>query len=107
MLAVGPAGAMLPTGLAYMASGVGFCFMTQISRDIEHKKVRVDGLRLSQVWDNPADPKDGSRRIAAHLFLNSTDSEVRCEEQMQIAARICTCTSRCKLHCSRTSRSVT
>jgi uncharacterized OsmC-like protein len=79
----------LPTGLAYLASGVAFCFMTQLSRYIEHKKFLVDGLRLSQVWDFPADQKDGSGRIATHLFLNSKDSDVRCEELMRIAVRTC------------------
>ena len=80
---------LLPTGLAYLASGVAFCFMTQLSRYIEHKKFLVDGLRLSQVWDFPADRKDGSGRIATHVFLNSKDSDVRCEQLMRIAVRTC------------------
>lgn len=85
----GPPDHMLPTGLAYLASGVAFCFMTQLSRYIEHKKFLVEGLRLSQVWDFPTDAKDGPGRIATHLFLNSKDSDVRCEELMRIAVRTC------------------
>ena len=82
-------GQLLPSGLAYLASGVAFCFMTQLSRYIEHKKFLVDGLRLSQVWDFPTDLKGGPGRIATHLFLNSKDSDVRCEELMRIAVRTC------------------
>jgi hypothetical protein len=85
----GAAGRYVPPGLAYLASGVTFCFMTQLSRYIEHKKFLVNGLRLSQVWDFPVDPKDGPGRIATHLFLNSKDSDVRCEELMRIAVRTC------------------
>lgn len=80
-------GTTLPTGLAYLASGVAFCFMTQLSRYIEHKKFQVEGLRLSQVWDFAE--AEGPSRIATHLFLNSKDSDVRCEELMQIAVRTC------------------
>lgn len=85
----GPAAAGLPTGLAYLASGVAFCFMTQLSRYIEHKSFLVDGLRLSQVWDFPASADDGPGQIATHLFLNSKDSDVRCEELMRMAVRTC------------------
>lgn len=84
-----PNDSVLPTGLAYLASGVAFCFMTQLSRYIEHKRFLVDGLRLSQVWDFPADRSGGPSRIATHLFMNSKDSDVRCEELMRIAVRTC------------------
>ena len=85
---------LLPSGVAYMASGVAFCFMTQLSRYIEHMKFNVGGLRLTQIWDMPVlGDAIGSAsmpgRLETHLFMNSKDQDVRCEQLMTIAVRTC------------------
>lgn len=85
---------LLPSGAAYLASGVAFCFMTQLSRYIEHMKFSVGGLRLTQIWDMPVlgdgvDRASMPSQMETHLFINSKDQDVRCEQLMTIAVQTC------------------
>lgn len=85
---------LLPSGVAYLASGVAFCFMTQLSRYIEHMKFKVGGLRLTQIWDMPVlsdgdDQASMPSQMETHLFMNSKDQDVRCEQLMTVAVQTC------------------
>jgi uncharacterized OsmC-like protein len=83
-----------PSGLALLSAGVAFCFMTQLSRYIEHMKLDISGVRLVQSCpftlrrdgDRPA---GGAEPVHTHLFLNGRADEETHERLMQIAARTC------------------
>jgi len=44
-----PAGDEAPCGLSHITAGIVFCYMTQISRYIEHMKLDIGGTRIVQV----------------------------------------------------------
>ncbi len=83
-----------PNGLALLAAGIAFCFMTQLDRYIEHMKFDIDGVRLVQYCPY-ALTADGDRLrgvaepVDTHLFLNGRETEETHERLMQIAARTC------------------
>lgn len=85
-----------PSGLAFLSAGIAFCYMTQLSRYIEHMKLRIRAVRLVQYtpftltgsavgehWGGGVKPVD------THLFLNGEEDEATHEKLMQIAARTC------------------
>ena len=83
-----------PSGLALVAAGIAFCFMTQLDRYIEHMKYDIGGVRLVQ-YSPFAVTADGEavRGVAepadTHLFLNGQETEETHERLMHIAARTC------------------
>lgn len=80
-----------PTGLAHMTAGIAFCFMTQLSRYIEHMKLDINGVRLVQSGLFRAGPGAGGQAgpVHTHLFLNGRADEHLHENLMRIAARTC------------------
>jgi len=85
-----------PAGLSLLSAGIAFCYMTQLSRYIEHMKFRIRQVRLVQF--NPYTVQgaaaDGSARggiepVDTHLFLHGEEDDATHEKLMRIAATTC------------------
>jgi hypothetical protein len=75
-------GERAPTGLAYAWAGVAFCYLTQLSRYIETRRLAVTGVRLVQRGAE-AGPVD------THLFLNGGADEATMADLLTLGARTC------------------
>jgi hypothetical protein len=75
-------GARAPSGLAYAWAGVAFCYLTQISRYIEARKLAVSGARLVQTG-----PLAGP--VDTHLFLNGAAPDAAMQELLAMGTRTC------------------
>jgi hypothetical protein len=71
-----------PSGLAYAWAGVAFCYLTQLSRYIDARKLGVSGARLVQ-----RGPLAGP--VDTHLFLNGSADDVTMQELLAMGARTC------------------
>ena len=82
---------MGPSGLAILAAGIGFCYMTQMSRYIEYQKMGIRGVRLVQLTPFSLDENGvGSAHPAdTHLFLSGDEDDATFERLMKIAERTC------------------
>jgi uncharacterized OsmC-like protein len=85
-----------PTGLALMAAGIAFCYMTQLSRYIENMKLAIDGVRLVQYMpcELQGEAAAGTLRAIAHpvdthLFLNGQAPDETHAKLQRIAATTC------------------
>ncbi len=85
-----------PSGLALIAAGIVFCYLTQLSRYILHQKVDIGGVRLVQYtpFGLAGSPADGSltgsiEPVDTHLFLNGGADPATHERIMTIAANTC------------------
>lgn len=85
-----------PAGLALLSAGIAFCYMTQLSRYIEHMKYRIRQVRLVQFspYTLQGSATDGSTRggiepVDTHLFLHGDESDATHEKLMKIAATTC------------------
>jgi uncharacterized OsmC-like protein len=84
-----------PSGLALLSAAVSFCYMTQLSRYIEHMRLPIKGVRLVQF--NPyrlmTDVNGNMTGVAApidtHLFLSGEAPEEIHAKLLMIAARTC------------------
>lgn len=85
-----------PAGLSLLSAGIAFCYMTQLSRYIEHMKFRIRQVRLVQfspytlkgsAVDGPA--RGGIEPVDTHLFLHGDESGETHEQLMKIAATTC------------------
>lgn len=85
------AAASAPTGLALATAGIAFCYITQISRYIEHMKLPIHGVRLVQ--HSPFGIRTGGLGTAApcdtHLFLNGATDDETFEMLQRVAANTC------------------
>lgn len=73
-----------PTGLAYLSAGVGFCYMTQLSRYAHIAKLDIDSIRIVQhtrFSDGRAEPVDTHVFIDANESAETVNSLVRMGEQ--------------------------
>lgn len=83
-----------PSGLALLAAGIGFCYMTQMSRYIEYQKMNIRGVRLVQFTPFMLEA-DGERTKGVagpadtHLFLSGDEDGETMEHFMKIAERTC------------------
>jgi hypothetical protein len=77
-----PTGERAPTGLAYAWAGVAFCYLTQLSRYIETRKLGVTGVRLVQ-----RGPAAGP--VDTHLFLNGGADDATMADLLALGARTC------------------
>jgi hypothetical protein len=75
-------GERAPTGLAYAWAGVAFCYLTQLSRYIETRRLGVTGVRLVQ-----RGPQAGP--VDTHLFLNGSADDATMAELVTLGARTC------------------
>jgi uncharacterized OsmC-like protein len=83
-----------PSGLALLSAGIAFCYMTQLSRYIEHMKLNIHEVRLVQLTPFEVVTSDGDTRSVAypidtHLFLNGDAPEETHGKLLRIAARTC------------------
>ncbi|MEI7530364.1 MAG: OsmC family protein [Betaproteobacteria bacterium] len=79
-----------PTGLTLIASGVTYCFMTQLSRYIENMKMPIDGIRVFQTNQFGIEGNLGrSFALDTHLYLNGTADDETCTKLLQISERTC------------------
>ncbi len=86
--------ASAPSGLALLSAGIAFCYMTQLSRYIEHMKFKIHGVRLVQLTPfEVASGTNGLRGTAhsidTHLFLNGEAPDETHTRLLRIAARTC------------------
>jgi len=91
-----PAARRAPTPLALAAAGVAFCYMTQLSRYIEHRKHKVHGIRVVQTnrFGVSGSAEDWSLRGAAHpvethVFLNADEPDELMQTLLEIAENTC------------------
>jgi len=73
-----------PTGLAYLSAGVGFCYMTQLSRYTHIAKLDVNSIRIVQhtrFSDGRAEPVDTHVYIDANESADTINNLVRMGEQ--------------------------
>jgi hypothetical protein len=75
-------GGHAPSGLAYAWAGVAFCYLTQLSRYIDTRKLGVSGARLVQ-----RGPLAGP--VDTHLFLNGAADDATMQELLAMGARTC------------------
>jgi hypothetical protein len=75
-------GEQAPSGLAYAWAGVAFCYLTQLSRYIDTRKLGVSGARLVQ-----RGPLAGP--VDTHLFLNGAADDATMQELLAMGARTC------------------
>lgn len=86
---------LAPSGLALLSAAISFCYMTQLSRYIEHMRLAIKGVRLVQF--NPyrlTTTADGrtigvAGPVDTHLFLNGNAPEETHAKLLMIAARTC------------------
>ena len=85
---------MAPSGLSLLSAGIGFCYMTQLSRYIEYQKMAIRGIRLVQYTPFTLEV-DGDRRFGGvepadtHLFLSGDEDDDTFERLMKIAEVTC------------------
>ncbi|MBS28613.1 MAG: hypothetical protein CL566_06770 [Alphaproteobacteria bacterium] len=89
-------GDQAPSGLALIAAGIAFCYLTQIERYTIHQKFNIRGARLVQYSPFPlsGNPADGSwagdiEPVDTHLFLSGDEDDATHEKLMKIAATVC------------------
>jgi uncharacterized OsmC-like protein len=83
-----------PSGLSLVSAGIAFCYMTQMSRYVEHMKYRIRNVRLVQFSPYALRQTAGGLEGAAepvdtHLFFEGEEDEETAELFMRIAARTC------------------
>jgi hypothetical protein len=79
-----------PSGLALLAAGISFCYMTHLSRFIQYMKLPIHGVRLVQL--NPFDIGGRGAKagpVDTHLFLNGEAPEEIHVDLLSNAARAC------------------
>lgn len=89
-------GDQAPSGLALIAAGIAFCYLTQVERYTIHQKFNIRGARLVQYspFTLSGDPADGSwtgdiEPVDTHLFLSGDEDDATHERLMKIAATVC------------------
>jgi uncharacterized OsmC-like protein len=85
-----------PSGLALISAGIVFCYLTQLSRYIQHQKADINGVRIVQYtpFALAGSPADGTwtgsiEPVDTHLFLNGGADPATHERMMTIAANTC------------------
>ncbi|MCG6877524.1 MAG: OsmC family protein [Betaproteobacteria bacterium] len=91
-----PAPRRAPTPLALAAAGVAFCYMTQLSRYVEHRKHKVHGIRVVQLnrFGVSGRAEDFSLRgsvapFETHVFLNADEPDELMQTLLEIAENTC------------------
>jgi len=85
-----------PSGLACIAASIAFCFMTQFSRYIEHRKHKVRAIRFIQtlpftlVGDAlEASLVGGLEPVDTHVFLNADEPDEVMQNLLEVAENTC------------------
>jgi organic hydroperoxide reductase OsmC/OhrA len=79
-----------PSGLAYLAAGVGFCFMTQTSRyaSILKHELRAYSIVQDSIFDRDGDLAT-ARDVDTNLFLETGEPEAICQQILTMSERTC------------------
>jgi uncharacterized OsmC-like protein len=86
---IGPNNRRAPSGLALISAGVAFCYLTQLSRYIEHLKLDINGVRLVQYSPFSSDGTGRAGPVDTHLFLNGRADTETHAKLLRVAARTC------------------
>ena len=85
-----------PSGLAAMAAGIAFCYMTQFTRYIEHRKHRVRAIRFVQTlpFTLAGSLADGTLRgglepVDTHVFLHAEEPDEVMQNLLEVAENTC------------------
>jgi uncharacterized OsmC-like protein len=79
-----------PSGLGLLAAGIAFCFMTQLSRYVEHQKLAVNAIRMVQFGRfEIAEGTGRAEGVDTHLFLNGQAPEEVQANLVRVAAHTC------------------
>lgn len=89
-------GGSAPSGLACIAAGIAFCYMTQFTRYIEHRKHKVRAIRFVQTlpFTLAGDALDGSRvgglePVDTHVFLHADEPDEVLQNLLEVAENTC------------------
>lgn len=79
-----------PPPLAYVAAGVGFCFMTQLGRYAHIKKQRFDNVRICQdmTWCVGADGATADP-VDTHVFVDTAESDDAARTLVRMGEQTC------------------
>lgn len=85
-----------PTGLACIAASIAFCYMTQFTRYIEHRKHKVRAIRFVQTlpFTLTGNALDGSligglEPVDTHVFLNADEPDEVLQNLLEVAENTC------------------
>lgn len=91
-----PSGGEAPSGLAVMAAGIAFCYMTQFTRYIEHRKHKVRAIRFVQTlpFTLAGSVSDGTLRgglepVDTHVFLHAEEPDEVMQNLLEVAENTC------------------
>lgn len=85
-----------PSGLACIAAGIAFCYMTQFSRYIEHRKHKVRAIRFVQnlpftlTGSAAAGTLTGGLEpVDTHVFLHAEEPDAVMQNLLEVAENTC------------------
>ena len=85
-----------PTGLSSIAASIAFCYMTQFTRYIEHRKHKVRAIRFVQTlpFTLTGNASDGSlvgglEPVDTHVFLNADEPDEVLQNLLEVAENTC------------------
>lgn len=90
-----PDGGAAPSGLACIAAGIAFCYMTQFTRYIEHRKHKVRAIRFAQTLPftltRAADGTltGGLEPVDTHVFLHAEELDEVMQNLLEVAENTC------------------
>jgi hypothetical protein len=91
-----PNGGSAPTGLACIAASIAFCYMTQFTRYIEHRKHNVRAIRFVQTlpFSLTGNALDGSlvgglEPVDTHVFLHADEPDEVLQNLLEVAENTC------------------
>ena len=84
-----------PSAMAYVAAGLGFCFMTQIGRYADIVKKSLDSYRIVQdthfslgARENGETPGEAAP-VETHVFLDADESESSARDILEMSEQTC------------------
>lgn len=85
-----------PSALAHAAAGIAFCYMTQLTRYIEHRNHKVRAVRMVQTLpftlagDAAADTlRGGIEPVDTHVFLHAEEPDEVMQNLLEVAENTC------------------
>ena len=91
-----PDGGEAPSGLAMIAAGIAFCYMTQFTRYIEHRKHKVRAIRFVQTLPFTlagdiagGTQKGGLEPVDTHVFLHAEETDEVMQNLLEVAENTC------------------
>jgi hypothetical protein len=85
-----------PAALAHAAAGIAFCYMTQLTRYIEHRRHKVRAVRMVQTlpFTLAGDAAAGTLRggvepVDTHVFLHAEEPDAVMQNLLEVAENTC------------------